>query len=96
MKTAHTNNVSVGDIVVWRGSFGQDKPEQAIVMGLEITQYPNEKDGTKVESALWKEVYENRVIFSLDNGHWAYGRQIQRNIDTAERHRYGYWRHGSR
>jgi hypothetical protein len=69
--------VKVGDTVMWRGAFGGDPARPAVVMGMEVTNGPREKDGRDVEVASWSLVRENRVVFILDTGNWAYSDQIQ-------------------
>ena len=68
--------VKSGDTVLWRGGWGSDAPLEAVVDGLDITDEPREKYGTPVQEAYWSDVQDNRVLFSLSNGHWAYGSQI--------------------
>ena len=68
--------LKVGDTVLWRGSWGQDRPKKAVVVGMDVTEYPREKYGYSVEEVGWEVVRENRVLLDLDNGHWAYGSQI--------------------
>ena len=68
--------VKIGDTVLWRGGWGSDAPLEAVVDGLDITDEPREKYGTPVQEAYWSDVQDNRVLFSLSNGHWAYGSQI--------------------
>ena len=74
--------VKIGDTVVWRGSWGQDAPKHVKVTGLTVTEFPREKDGISVDEAYWLHVNQNRVIFDLDNGHWAYGSQISPVVKT--------------
>jgi len=68
--------VRVGDKVIWRGGFGGEAPRVVTVTGLDITEYPREKYGESVEKADWELVKDNRVLFSLDTGNWAYSEQI--------------------
>ena len=68
--------VKIGDKVIWRGGWGSDAPQEATVTGMEITEQPRSKYGEEATEAPWFLVEENRVIFDLDNGHWAYGEQI--------------------
>ena len=69
--------VKIGDRVLWRGCFGMDAPQVVTVSGLTITNGPREKYGEEVESAPWDFVADNRVLFRLTNGHWAYSEQIE-------------------
>ena len=70
--------IKIGDAVMWRGSWGTNAPEEAKVVSIELCQYAGQKEGTPVE-----EVCENdltRAVFDLDNGHWAYGDQITKEV----------------
>ena len=69
--------VKVGDTVSWRGCFGADPARPAVVTAMEVTDGPREKDGCEVDAASWSLVRENRVIFILDTGNWAYSDQIE-------------------
>ena len=69
--------VAIGDKVMWRGGFGNDDPKVATVIALSTTRQPHEKYGRDVKQASWDMVREDRVVFTLDNGHWAYGTQIE-------------------
>ena len=68
--------LKIGDTVIWRDGWGQDPPQEAVVVCIEITERPREKDGHEVEEVHWTTVRENRVVVSLENGKWAYGEQI--------------------
>jgi hypothetical protein len=72
------NTLRVGDSVKWAGNWGCDNPETAVVTGMEVTALPREKYGTEVDEVDWSQVDDNRVVFTLDNGHWAYSEQISR------------------
>jgi hypothetical protein len=67
--------LKIGDKVMWRGGFGHDEPKPAIVEGIEITK--GGKYGKPVESVNWDQVYERNVVFTLENGSWAYASQIR-------------------
>jgi hypothetical protein len=75
-KIIMANTVKVGDPVYWKGSFGMSPPKVVRVASMEITQYPRTKDGDPAGEVSWDIVNENRVIFDLENGHWAYSEQI--------------------
>lgn len=68
--------VRVGDKVMWRGCFGSDQPQVAVVEHMEVTQHPRSKYGEPVQCAPMDAVRANRVIFTLTNGHWCYAEQI--------------------
>jgi hypothetical protein len=71
-----SNRIKVGDQVVYKGCFGMFPPTTVTVTGMELTRRPREKDGEHRESVSWEEVRANRVIFSLEDGHWCYSDQI--------------------
>lgn len=67
--------LKVGDSVMWRGGFGRDKAQQAVVKTIELCE-DGEKYGTPVDEVDTNLLH--RVVVDLDNGHWAYGDQITR------------------
>lgn len=69
--------LKVGDRVMWRGGFGMDAPKLATVTALELTTEPHCKYGLSVQSVDWFLAANDYVLVTLDNGHWAYGPQIQ-------------------
>ena len=73
-----SNFVKVGDKVMWSGAFGSQKPVPAKVVSMEITDEPREKYGEPAKEVSWDLINQNRVLFVLDNGHWAYSDQIGR------------------
>ena len=69
-----------GHKVMWRGAWGKDPAVEATVEAIEICAI-NSKNGTEVKSVAWNTVkgYSNRqVVVTLDNGHWAYGYQLDK------------------
>ena len=68
------DTLHVGDMVFWRGRWGQDNPLPAVVKGISVGS--NTDAETPVESIEWDAVNSRDVIVDLDNGHWAYGNQI--------------------
>lgn len=68
--------LKVGDVVMWRGGFGDQEPVPAVVTTIEINT-GGSKYGTQVESAAWSAITDRDAVISLDNGHWAYGGQIK-------------------
>lgn len=69
--------IKIGDTVVWKGCFGLNAPLSAKVTGMELTAFPRCKYGHKVKEVSLEAVKANLVVFSLDNGHWAYSEQIE-------------------
>ena len=79
--------LKVGDTVSWRGNFGMEPARTAKVTLIEITERPGNcpgrgwdrsgnKYGSRATEVSWAAVREDRVVVTLDNGHWAYGYQI--------------------
>ena len=75
------STLKLGDIVIWRGSFGEDEPKEAVVVGIELTKHRREKYGKSVQEVDWSAVRDNRVCLSLNANsgqiHWAYGEQVR-------------------
>ena len=69
--------VKVGDTVKWRGSFGKDAPKDAQIEGMTVTDIPRDKYGVEVDEVDSSLIEQNRVVFDLNNGHWAYSEQIE-------------------
>ncbi len=67
--------IHVGDTVLWRGCFGSDSPKLAVIEYMELCKDIHMKEGEPVEEVTLQEL--PRAIVDLDNGHWAYGTQIQ-------------------
>ena len=66
--------IRVGDTVIWRGSWGKDAPIPAKIVSMELCEHEREKYGIAVSEA--HDIDKNRLVVSLDNGHWAYGMQL--------------------
>ena len=66
--------LTVGDDVIWRGSWGRDLPKEAKVIGIEVNC--NMKKGKRVNDVAWSKVDGRDVIVDLDCEHWAYGSQL--------------------
>jgi hypothetical protein len=67
--------IKVGDEVVWRGAWGHDAPRKTTIKGMELCEAPRMKYGMAVQ-----EIYlvdKDRTVFTLTNGSWAYGFQIE-------------------
>jgi len=67
--------IKEGDVVIWRGGWGTQSPKKAIVVRMELCENEREKYGELIDAIDLKD--KNRAVFSLDNGHWAYGYQIE-------------------
>lgn len=68
------NSLKIGDTVNWRGTWGKDAPQDAVVKTIEINCTAG--NGTEVNSVSWSKVNDRSVVVNLDNGNWAYGNQI--------------------
>ena len=68
------NPLSVGDKVMWRGSWGKDAPKETRVTTIEMNC--GSKHGDNVQSIEWSKVIDRSIVVDLSNGHWAYGNQI--------------------
>jgi hypothetical protein len=66
--------LKVGDVVLWRGSFGTAPAKRARVIAIELCHGAHEKDGDPVDEVESRLL--GRCCVDLDNGHWAYGDQI--------------------
>lgn len=69
------NKIKVGDSVIWRGGWGRDVPKEATITAIELCENEGDKYGMEVQEAYAKD--KDRCCFTLDNGHWAYGHQIE-------------------
>lgn len=67
--------LKVGDVVIWRGSWGNDLPKEVKVTCIEVNDI-------NVSSIEWVNSGNRSVVVDLDNGHWAYGFQIQKKIEN--------------
>jgi hypothetical protein len=70
-------DLKVGDKVMWRGAFGNDLPKEVKVTYIELTENGS-KYGNSIQSIDWNKVNGREVIVDLDNGHWAYGYQLNK------------------
>jgi hypothetical protein len=71
IKNVHSSTLKLGDIVIWRGSWGRDLPQQAKVTNIEIGDHC-----TMVDEIDWYQLTDRSVTVTLDNDHWAYGFQL--------------------
>ena len=60
---------------MWSGGWGSKPPKKAKVTGIELCENQNDTNGINVREIDIKDL--NRSVFMLDNGHWAYGVQIE-------------------
>lgn len=77
--------VCVGDAVVWRPGFGGGNPVKGTVTGLEVSNTQHDKEGGHpVTSAPWDLVRVDRVVFSIGDSSWAYGKQVMGVVTKVE------------
>ena len=69
------SRLSINDKVIWRGGWGSEPPQVVTVTSIE--RNCKGKYGDPVAAIPWDEVNSRSVIVSLDNGHWAYGNQLE-------------------
>jgi hypothetical protein len=67
--------LKLGDKVMWRGAWGKDPAEEAIIEGIQLCPV-RQKYGDAVESVTWEDVEGDKVAVTLTNGYWAYGHQL--------------------
>lgn len=76
------NKMAVGDKVLWRGAWGNDPPQVAVIRSIELVAPGQKENGTSVDEVPWAKIEEagdmNTVVVDLSNGHWAYGYQLSR------------------
>ena len=71
-----TTILRVGDAVLWRGAWGFEEPKTARVAVIELVERGQKNGGVPVDAVPWSAVPDH-VVVTLDNNHWAYGRQLQ-------------------
>lgn len=74
--------IKIGDRVIWRGTWGKEVPRPAVVKQMELCEQPRMKYGVPVENINIKDL--ERTVFTLDNGSWAYGFQIEPTYSLSE------------
>jgi len=68
-------NLRVGDTVRCRGGWGSDAPQLVTITHLQRCVVEGDKYGVPVAELPWSE--KGRAVVDLDNGHWAYGWQLE-------------------
>ena len=79
---ANKNIIKIGSKVMYRGSFGIGFPEKVTIESIDMCEKEGDKYGDAVESIDWD--MKNYGCFTLSNGHWCYGRQIDLLLDEEE------------
>ena len=76
------NIIKIGSKVMYRGSFGMGCPEKVTIESIDMCEKEGDKYGDAVESIDWD--MKNYGCFTLSNGHWCYGGQIDLLLDEEE------------
>ena len=79
---ANKNIIKIGSKVIYRGTFGMGYPEEVTIEGIDQCKKERDKYGDAVESIDWD--MKNYGCFTLSNGHWCYGEQIDSLLDEEE------------
>ena len=76
------NIIKIGSKVIYRGNFGMGCPEKVTIESIDMCEKEGDKYGDAVESIDWD--MKNYGCFTLSNGHWCYGEQIDLLLDEEE------------
>ena len=79
---ANKNIIKIGSKVIYRGNFGMGCPEKVTIESIDMCEEEGDKYGDAVESIDWD--MKNYGCFTLSNGHWCYGEQIDSLLDEEE------------
>ena len=79
---ANINIIKIGSKVMYRGLFGMGCPEKVTIESIDMCEKEGDKYGDAVESIDWD--MKNYGCFTLSNGHWCYGWQIDLLLDDEE------------
>ena len=79
---ANKNIIKIGSKVMYRGLFGMGCPEKVTIESIDMCKKEGDKYGDAVESIDWG--MKNYGCFTLSNGHWCYGGQIDLLLDEEE------------
>ena len=79
---ANKNIIKIGSKVMYRGSFGMGFPEKVTIESIDMCEKEGDKYGDAVESIDWD--MKNYGCFTLSNGRWCYGWQIDLLLDEEE------------
>lgn len=78
--------MKIGDSVLWSGGWGRRAPKPAVVASIEITDIPGDAYGQPATFVPWDTVRtDDCVVVTLENGHWAYGFQLESVPATEKR-----------
>jgi hypothetical protein len=71
------NTIKTGDTIRYNPAWGSMPPVNVTVESMEVTDYAREKYGDHAEEVTHDLIRQNKVVFSLSDGHWCYGSQIE-------------------
>ena len=74
--------IKIGSKVIYCSTFGMGYPEEVTIEGIDKCKKERDKYGDAVESIDWD--MKNYGCFTLSNGHWCYGGQIDSLLDEEE------------
>ena len=78
------SKLSVGDVVMWKGTWGKDSAQLATIHHICICKTPGDpNDGSSRTSLAWSVIKGRDVVVDIvsypepDVSHWAWGFQVQ-------------------
>lgn len=77
--------IRIGDFVMVRGAWGTEPPKRVQILGMELCAAPRQKHGVPVNEV--PATLKDYINFDLNNGHWAYGYQIDLIEADSEQNR---------
>jgi hypothetical protein len=77
--------IRIGDFVMVRGAWGTEAPTRVQVHGMELCAAPRQKYGVPVQEV--PATLKDYINFTLSNGRWAYGYQIDLIEADSEQNR---------
>jgi len=75
--------LKIGDWIVYRPDFEMSPPVLVKITELTRTWTRGDKYGDHVDEVTYKQVYDEKVLFGLDNGRWCYSSALELN-DTVK------------
>jgi hypothetical protein len=76
-------NITVGDSVLHRDSWGLAVPTQTQIVSMDLCATKGQKHGVNVDFV--DDAVKDRLCVVLANGKWAYGYQIDPILDAKEK-----------
>ena len=72
------SKLSIGDVVMWSGTWGRDPARPATVRQISVCENPGDhSDVEEFDSLDWSAIKGREVVIDLTSNHWAWGFQIQ-------------------